>query len=213
MAFGIFLAVVFGIGVLVYLGQRASARVRFITTYVFPSVLARKVREKYPHLTDVQMGLVARGLRQYFLICYKANKQFVSMPSQAADELWHEFILHTRSYQQFCNKAFGRFIHHLPAEAMISKSHAQDGIKRTWRLACAAENINPQSPSRLPFIFALDGLLQIPDGFEYSLDCKNETGAGAGSYCAGDIGCSSGCGGSSGSDAGDSGCGGGCGGD
>lgn len=30
------------------------------------------------------------------------------------DEMWHEFILFTRDYTQFCLDYFGEYIHHLP---------------------------------------------------------------------------------------------------
>lgn len=141
------------------------------------------------------------------------------MPSQVVDDAWHEFILFTRIYQKFCSKALGRFLHHIPAEAMPTPTLAQDGIKRSWRLACALAQINPKKPVRLPLIFAIDGLLNIDNGFTYQLDCQRTT---AGAYCASHIGCSSGCGGSfdSAGDTSDSGCSGdssacsgGCGGD
>lgn len=31
------------------------------------------------------------------------------------DEMWHEFILVTRDYTEFCEKMFGRYIHHRPS--------------------------------------------------------------------------------------------------
>jgi hypothetical protein len=31
------------------------------------------------------------------------------------DEMWHNFVLFTRDYIQFCHDHFGRFVHHLPA--------------------------------------------------------------------------------------------------
>ncbi|MGB0525636.1 MAG: glycine-rich domain-containing protein [Flammeovirgaceae bacterium] len=35
-------------------------------------------------------------------------------PSMVVDLAWHEFILCTRLYAQFCQENFGRFIHHTP---------------------------------------------------------------------------------------------------
>jgi hypothetical protein len=139
------------------------------------------------------------------------------MPSQAVDDAWHEFILFTRQYAQFCRSAFGRFLHHTPAEAMRSPTQASDGIKRTWRLACAGEGIDPERPQRLPRLFAMDAALLIAGGFIYQLDCLAAgcDGAMGAGFCASHIGCGSGCSGDSGSSDGDggSGCGGGCGGD
>jgi hypothetical protein len=142
-----------------------------------------------------------------------AGKRFVSMPSQVVDDAWHAFILFTRGYQSFCQRAFGRFLHHTPAEAMRSQTQAQDGIRRAWRLACLREGIDPGRPERLPLLFAIDGLLGIPNGFRYDLVCQ--PGAANSGYCASDIGCGGGCGASSScGGSGESGCGGGgCGGD
>lgn len=35
-------------------------------------------------------------------------------PPAKIDVGWHEFILHTKDYASFCEKHFGRFIHHVP---------------------------------------------------------------------------------------------------
>ncbi|CAL2075608.1 hypothetical protein [Tenacibaculum sp. 190524A02b] len=37
-------------------------------------------------------------------------------PSLLVDLAWHEFILFTRYYQEFCLKHYQRFIHHTPSE-------------------------------------------------------------------------------------------------
>ncbi len=194
-----------GAGIRMYIfGQRE----KYILHYTFPVFLTQKLQQQYPQLTREQMDLIVKGLRQYFLMCCKAEKKLVAMPSQVVDDLWHQFILHTRAYQVFCRKGLGRFLHHTPAEAMKDNQVAPDSIKRAWRLACKIDGVNPKKPARLPLIFALDALLAIPGGFNYALDC---TKSRAGEHCASHIGCGGGCSGSSGC-SGDSG-GGGCGGD
>lgn len=212
-----------------YLALRArrAGRLDYIQSYEFHPALARKIREKYPHLSEGDVETVFRALRDYFHICNLARNRMVSMPSQVVDVAWHEFILFTRTYEVFCRKAIGRFLHHTPTEAMRTPTLAQQGIKRAWRLACAKENIRPSTPSRLPLLFAIDGMLNIEDGFTYSLNCTDKASPLYDSgYCAGHIGCAAGCAGDSGggSDSGSgggffdgwggdsSGCGGGCGG-
>jgi len=37
------------------------------------------------------------------------------------DEFWHTFLMHTKDYQDFCNRHFGKFIHHIPGDPMIEK--------------------------------------------------------------------------------------------
>ena len=189
--------------------QALRRRLDAIRAYPFPQSMRMKFRETRPHLDSAQEHRVFEGLRDYFIICAQARGRFVSMPSQVADDAWHAFILHTRYYQQFCNKAFGRFLHHTPAEAMSTQTLATEGIQRAWGLACALERIHPNKPDRLPRLFALDGALNIPNGFRYDTRCT----PGSGSYCASHIGCGSGCGGGSVSGSADSGAGGGgCGG-
>ena len=176
--------------------QRQTSRLNYIKNYSFHNAIEKKLSEKHPHLNKNQLQLVFRGLRDYFWMNNKAQHRMVAMPSQVVDDAWHEFILFTRNYQTFCQRALGRYLHHTPSEAMKRPTIAQDGIKRAWRLACANENINPASAHKLPLIFAIDTLLNIPNGFRYSLNCR-DTNSPAGDYCAGHIGCSSGCAGDS----------------
>lgn len=192
---------------LIYQKVSTTRRSAFIREYKFPITIRNKVAQVYPHLSHSELDQVIRGLRDYFHISTLSRRKIVAMPSQVVDVAWHEFILFTRDYARFCTKALGRFLHHTPAEAMKSKDSAQAGLKRTWRIACHREHINPFSPKRLPVIFALDSRLKIPDGFHYELDCMKlpfakSTSSGGESYCASHISCSSGCAGS----AGDGGC-------
>lgn len=198
---------------LVWRQWSARRRAAFIDQYPLTGILDQRLAARRPELTPEQRAEVLAGLRDYFQICHRAGRRMVAMPSQAVDDAWHEFILFTRHYARFCRGAFGRFLHHTPAEAMHSPTQASDGIKRAWRLACARERIDPKKPERLPRLFALDAALLIAGGFVYQLDCLAAGGAGSG-YCASHIGCGGGCSGDSGGADGDGGGGGGgCGGD
>ena len=42
------------------------------------------------------------------------DNQVIGMPSHAVDEAWHGLILCTARYSAFCDKAYGRFLHHHP---------------------------------------------------------------------------------------------------
>ena len=130
---------------------------------------------------------------QFLLAYLKSGRQFVSMPSQVADDLWHEFILNTKNYQVFCRKAFGRFLDHTPAAVLGSATQSNAGLRRCWWYTCRDENINPSTPTRLPLLFALDTKLAIAGGFHYAADCDalRKTGAsGVGVnvvHCGGDF--------------------------
>lgn len=196
----------------IYLIFRKGSKKRqlaYIENYNFHKSIREKICNKHPHLNDDQTQLVFQALRDYFWMCNTANKKMVAMPSQVVDDAWHEFILFTRSYNIFCRKALGRFLHHTPTEAMRTPTQAEKGIKRAWRLACTKDEIDPGNPITLPLIFAIDSMLKITNGFKYSLNCKDRNSPAYGDgYCAGHIGCSSGCTGDSGVETTESGAGG-----
>lgn len=187
-------------------------RSTYLRDYEFPSGLRQRLAQRFPGYSRAQWNAVFDGLRQWFTVLRKAGDRPVAMPSRAVDEAWHEFILDTRRYDAFCRRAFGRFVHHRPAEPMRDPQRAQDGIRRAWRLACELEGIAPKRPTRIPLLFALDATLGFPGGHPYRIgatpppaddrDREIEFDAGA-------IGCAS----DGGSGGGDGGCGGGCGGD
>lgn len=198
---------------------RRLARDHFIRAHVFPKTVFDKLHARYPSLEAKQLQLVARALRQFFLAHLHSGRQYVSMPSQVVDDLWHEFILHTRSYDTFCRRAFGRFMHHTPAAALSADKQTNAGLRRTWWYACKEENINPRAATRLPLLFALDAKLGIAGGFAYTPDCSKLRGHREGTvHCGADFSDSSVDGSTDGFDdaagdaGGDSGCGGGCGG-
>ena len=232
----VFLMIAGIVGLFMYMSrQKQAKREAYIRTFAFPHGVLAKVHKKHQHLSQKELELVSLGLRHFFLAYMKSGYRPLSMPSQVADDLWHEFILYTLKYQNFCKSAFGRFLHHQPAEILTSKKQSNVALRRCWIYSCQEEVINPRKPSRLPLLFALDAKLNISNGFHYAADCRSvrstnpamaATG-GAVVYCAGDFSdsslfpsdssgssCSSCGGGSNSSDSSgcSSGCSGGCGG-
>lgn len=208
---------------LVFLWRKWTLAVRseFIRSYRFPKGVFDGLNRKYPNLEPKDRQLVSRALRQYFLAHLKSGRKYVSMPSQAVDEVWHDFILNTKEYARFCKGAFGQFMHHTPAVVMSSNKKSNEGLRRCWWYACMEENIDPRNALRLPLLFAIDSKLNISDGFRYVPDCSSLTDRTGGSpvHCGGDFsdssfdGTSDGFGDSSTDSGSDGGCGGGgCGG-
>lgn len=195
---------------------RRRRRLRFIDGYEWPPGLVKRLRAKHPSLTSAEIDRIGLGLKQFFRAYLKSGRRHVAMPSQAADDLWHEFILYTKAYEAFCTTAFGGFLHHTPA-AVLSPRHkkSNEGLRRVWWHACREEGIDPRAPKALPLLFTLDGDLNIPGGYRYAPDCKAlRDGGSGGSHCGTSFSDSSVDGGTDGlGDGGDGGDGGGCGGD
>lgn len=44
-------------------------------------------------------------------------------PSHGLDKLWHSFLLFTEAYQDFCQRNFGKFVHHEPATTPMQTAY------------------------------------------------------------------------------------------
>jgi hypothetical protein len=151
--------------------QKKQHRASYIRAFTFPFALRDKLSSKYPHLSGEQLDQVVRALRQYFLICLEAGaasgKSSVGMPSKVVDEAWHAFILMSREYTAFCQKAFGRYLHHTPESQMkvaiekplinaLHQIRTRPGGATGWAMLAG-----------IPLIFAIDKAFAIPDGYYY----------------------------------------------
>lgn len=190
----IIVSVVAGVVVLIGTGAflaswRRLRRAEFIRHYPWPRGLLDKLAGHHPSFTRKETALVSEGLRQFFLAYLASGRREVAMPSQVADDLWHEFILYTRDYGRFCNQAFGRFLHHTPAIALRNGARRDNSaLRRVWWHCCRDENIDPVRPTRLPLLFALDSKLRIANGFVYTPDCAALRRHGdRGAQCGGDF--------------------------
>lgn len=74
-----------------------------------------------------------------FLNLIHISKQRLS-PSYIVDLAWHEFILFTRYYHEFCQQYYGRYIHHTP-----SKSENPNIYKKTIQHYIVNYNEPPES--------------------------------------------------------------------
>lgn len=61
--------------------------------------------------------LADEALEEYrkFMMLLRLGYRNLPMCSPEVDEVWHLHILFTRDYAEFCERIFGRFVHHEPA--------------------------------------------------------------------------------------------------
>lgn len=166
------LALTLIVGVLLHLKSRLkSEREAFIRGYPFPIHLRQKLLMRYPHWEGEQMQLALRALRQYFLVCLEAGAagggKAIGMPSKAVDEAWHEFILMSRHYTEFCRHAFGRYLHHNP-ESMLRRGIDDALVNTLHQLRTKPGGTTGWSTwSGIPLLFAADRALGVTDGYFY----------------------------------------------
>ena len=76
-----------------------------------------------------------------FLLLVAENSGATLTPSHRVDLVWHEFILFTRVYSDFCHVHFGKFIHHNPGG---TQKENRDQFGATLRLYEARFGIPPR---------------------------------------------------------------------
>lgn len=128
----------------------------------FPPKVAKKLKEKYPKASKSDIEVAFCGALSYFILCKKYRGHNIPMPSVVVDEVWHEFILHTRDYEAFCEKYLGFFLHHVPNddENPVDEKIGKEQILSLWILACQESGFDPSSSEAKPPLFYTDVLFK-----------------------------------------------------
>ena len=69
----------------------------------------RRVHLKHLDLQTESTTLIETGLRQWFRILARRPSARLSMASTLVDDMWHEFLLHTRDYAASATRHSGSF--------------------------------------------------------------------------------------------------------
>lgn len=128
----------------------------------FPPKVAKKLKEKYSKASSRDIKIAFSGAILYFTLCKKYKDNNIPMPSVVVDDIWHEFILHTKDYEKFCEKYLGFFLHHIPndEEKPIDKKTSKEQILSLWIIACQEEGYEPTSSTAKPSLFYADVLFK-----------------------------------------------------
>lgn len=80
--------------------------------------------KKFHKLSEEEAQLALVELKRYFILTslYKG----VPMYSDKVDILWHEMLMFTKHYDQFCEDFVGRKIHHVPEVASTKKVQTEE---------------------------------------------------------------------------------------
>lgn len=116
-----------------------KAREEFLRGYKVDDSLLQSLKEDYPELIKEDCTIICQALLQFFLIRLRSGNKTIAMPSKVVDSLWHKFILDTRTYHDFCWRAFGGYFHHTPAARMTPGISSVEAMRTTWRLAWLEE--------------------------------------------------------------------------
>ncbi len=167
-------------------GRNLHKQKTSLQAWTFSDAYIEAVMLKYPHLQKADVIEAFEQLRLYFHLCLKQEKKLLAMPSVLVDKCWHEFLLDSRNYIQFCDAAFGRYLHHVPSkhDALLAKEKARDpsslvALARTYQGAIKADESKRARETKstlatymkigaVPALFSIDERLRIVGGCSYS---------------------------------------------
>jgi hypothetical protein len=187
----------------------------YIATYQFPTQTGQRLLRRNPDLFESDWASIEQGLREWFVCCAWRGCMTLGMPSRLVDDGWHEFILDSVAYLDFCIGAFGTYLHHIPEEGMgVPMNDALAETVRAWdRSAMGSDResvlwdldsrLGAHDPAgltpgevesartRMPYD-ARNGWVYPSGQREGALGASTGTGAGWGASCGGGGGCGSG---------------------
>jgi len=83
------------------------------------------VLSRFSHLYDMpedEVLDVFQETKKFIAICTEPDI-YVNDDLLIVDEMWHNFILFTPVYAKFCERFFGRFVHHIPTPKKQREAH------------------------------------------------------------------------------------------
>jgi hypothetical protein len=89
-----------------------------------------KVKLVLSHKEAEQLFL---DMKQFLYMC--GTRPGICSPTDPIDAAWHEFVLYTEDYANFCQNMFGRFIHHVPPTYLSGKGRTKGKTWRTYQVA------------------------------------------------------------------------------
>jgi len=89
--------------------------------YQAPFLIEKLLKERIVETPEEGEALFAE-VKRYMVLVRSDNTKIWKMYSLRVDEVWHQFILFTREYMDFCQRFFGGYIPHSPSNAPKSKT-------------------------------------------------------------------------------------------
>jgi hypothetical protein len=77
--------------------------------------LIDKLRRERLVATPEEGEQLFQELKKFLYLDALRPNSFIPMFSRRVDEVWHQFVLFTAEYAQFCDHFFGRYFHHAPS--------------------------------------------------------------------------------------------------
>jgi len=80
---------------------------------------------RFSNMYDMSSDVVSdlfQETKKFIAIAVNPNV-YINEDLLIIDEMWHNFILFTPVYAKFCERFFGRFVHHIPTSKKTREAH------------------------------------------------------------------------------------------
>ena len=84
-----------------------------LRTYEAP-YLEEKLLERVVFVSQEKYQEAFDEFKKYIYLVKINKDKPIAMVSKQVDEVWHQFILFTQEYHEFCRNIFGKYLHHIP---------------------------------------------------------------------------------------------------
>ena len=88
--------------------------------------LAPTLEQKLNLYGDVGQYRAADALLEVLRFMSLINPKQVLTPSVRVDKAWHQFILHTQLYSDYCTKCYDKYLHHTPSDDRLTNQRQFD---------------------------------------------------------------------------------------
>lgn len=94
--------------------HRESAAYEAVLSFEAPYLIEKLIKERIVDTADEGEALFAEA-KKFLILSYVDTDVSWNMYSTRIDEAWHQFVLFTSQYIDFCHRHFGQYLHHNPA--------------------------------------------------------------------------------------------------
>ena len=107
-----------------------GAPARAALDYEAPFLIEKLVKDRVVE-TPAEARSLFLEVKRYLVLAASDDRRGWHMYSLRIDECWHQFILFTQQYIEFCQRYFGRYLPHSPSNAPMA-GPASDGSATTF---------------------------------------------------------------------------------
>jgi hypothetical protein len=102
--------------------------------YEAPFLIEKLVKERIVGTQEEGKALFTE-VKRFLVLSRVVPSVLWNVYSSRVDEVWHQFVLFTREYIEFCHRSFGEYIHHSPSNAPepLNNSNVEPSTFPTFR--------------------------------------------------------------------------------